>query len=97
MVSDATLGTAQSLVQPRQNSANDLGITRGDTRTSVQEGVESLSQETRPSGTEVAETNETETRNNGQDDASLRVADENSTSVQFTGTEERGSVVDITV
>lgn len=97
MVSDATLGAAQNLRSPVQGQFQSGGAAQ-DNRTGVQENFEEISEETRPSGTSAAQSQETETRNNGQQESpALQVADENSSSVQFTGSEERGSVVDITV
>ncbi|MEM6781645.1 MAG: hypothetical protein AAF569_07255 [Pseudomonadota bacterium] len=97
MVSDATLGAAQASIQNRtafQPNQQQIGAQNG--RSQIGE-AESNEQTTRVAGTAPAETQESETRNNGQDDASLRIADENSSSVQFTGSEDRGSVIDITV
>lgn len=97
MVSDATLGAAQNLRSPVQGQFQSGGAAQ-DGRARIQDDSNEIGEETRLSGTSAAQAQDTETRNNGQQESpALQVADENSSSVQFTGSEERGSVVDITV
>lgn len=96
MVSDATIGAVQgrSTLKP-SGSQQNAGAVQNN-RNQSEDAQESRTT-TRTSGTSTAEAQGSETRNNGQQESPALQTDVNSSTVQFTGSEERGSVIDITV
>ena len=96
MVSDATIGAVQgrSTLPPAGNQQNAGAVQNSRNQN---EDVQGNNTATRASGTSTAETQSAETRNNGQQENPALQVDVNSSTVQFTGSEERGSVIDITV
>lgn len=96
MVTPVTSSYAQQPGSLQQNSQNqpNTGV-RGDNRTQVQENFER--QDTRPIGTSASESQNAETRNNGQEQRLANQANQNDFQSLISQDARRGSVVDITV
>lgn len=101
MVSDAVIGSVQGRTAATgAQQPNDINNRVNDqNRSPALQGAEERQEVIRPEGTtSVVQTQGSETNNNGQENpVQQRVQNENSSAVQFTGSESRGSVVDLSV